>query len=108
MSMQSAPDRTGSTAAACSGGGSVQPSELTTWYSIASSRPVPPGTSLEAKVDVIDRGRGAQVSPRLRLQLHVGQLGHAHGERVILPRVEVRELVDAVEDVGDELLEEHA
>ena len=31
-----------------------------------------------------------------------------HGQRVVLARVEVGELVDPVEHVGDELLEEHA
>src|SRR5215218_453577 len=105
MSMQSAPDRTGCMAAACSGRRSAHPSELTTWYSMASSRPVPPDTSLEAEVDVVDRGRCAQVPPGLRLALDIAQLGHVHGELVVPARVEVRELVHAVKDVGDKLLE---
>src|SRR5690606_39901046 len=60
-STQSSPDRTGSTAAACSGRRPRHMSELTMWYSVAESSPavVLTGASREIELDVVDAGGAA-------------------------------------------------
>src|ERR1039458_2685627 len=100
---QSAPERTGSTAASCSGLSRDQPRELTTWYSTAGFRPVPaPVVTSQVQVDLVDgSGRPVVVAKVGGLAFRVRQFGRVHRERVVAPGVEVGELVDPVQDVDE-------
>src|SRR3954469_17477410 len=88
-------------ASSCTGRSERQPRALTTWcWSAGWSRSK--AAMSEVQLDVVDRGgapRGA---------LDAGQLAVCDRQAVVLPRVEVGVLVDAVEHVADELLEEQS
>src|SRR6266508_3011653 len=56
---------------------------------------------LEVQVDLVDRGRRPGVA------FDGGELAVDDGEPVVAAGVEVGELVDPVQDVADELLQEH-
>ena len=76
-----------------------QPRELTTWCCRAGWSRSKAAMS-QVQLDVVDRRRPAAARSTR------GQLAVGDRQAVVPPRVEVGELVDPVEHVGDELLEE--
>lgn len=56
----------------------------------------------QVKLNIVDRRR----TPTRFFD--VGELGVADGEGVVFSRVEVRELIDAIQHIADQLLEKHA
>src|SRR3954471_8498044 len=85
----------------CTGRSERQPRALTTWCCNAGWSRSKAAMS-EVQLDVVDRGGAA------RRALDAGQLPLGDRQAVVLPRVEVGVLVDAVEHVANELLEEQA
>src|SRR4051812_14014290 len=94
-----APSKAASMASSCTGRSERQPRALTTWCCRAGWSRSKAAMS-EVQLDVVDRG-GAP-----RRALDAGQLVLADSQAIVQPRVELGVLVDAVEDVADELLEE--
>src|SRR4051812_18918026 len=94
-----APSSAASMASSCTGRNERQPRALTTWCCKAGWSRSKAAMS-EVQLDVVDRG-GAP-----RSALDAGQLAVGDRQAVMLPRVKVGMLVDAVEHVADELLEE--
>ena len=63
--------------------------------------------SRQVELDVV--GAGPRRTGQARgVAFLLGQLACRHGQRVVLAGIEVSELVDPVQDIGDELLQEHA
>ena len=84
---------------AAAAAGAASPRVLTTWCRSDRVQQV------ERRSQVAGRCRPRDVA--CGVAFDVGQLRRPHGQRVVPPRVEVVELVDPVEDVADQLLQEH-
>src|SRR5580704_5205553 len=110
-SSASAPSSTGPTAWSCSARSDCQPKVLTMWCtttgcSRSSAELMTTPGSWQVEVDVVGAGRGRHRQGGC-VAFHLGQLTRGQGQRVMAARVEVGELVHPVQDIGDELLQEH-
>src|SRR2546423_1664344 len=72
---------------------------------MALLRPLFSGPIPNIQVDVIERSRATTT---LGSTLYLGELRCLYGQCVVHSWIEILELIDPVEYVGDELLEEHS
>src|ERR1700677_1189250 len=118
-SRASAPSSTGSAAWSCNARSERQPRVLTMWCTTtgcsrssaeltATHRPSSSAArgSRQVEIDVVGAGSGRHCQGGC-VTLHLGQLSSGQGQRVMAARVEVGELVHPVQDISDELLQEH-
>src|SRR4051812_31712942 len=103
LRMACSPASSGVIACCWSGRRLRQPNVATMWcWSAGCSASKLSGRSREIEFDVVGARRDA------RRPLFGGHLCVGDGQRVVAPRMEVRELIDAVEHVPDELAQEQA
>src|SRR6266571_930903 len=117
-SSASAPSSTGPTAWSCNGCSDCQPRLFTMWCTTTGCSRSSPAVmawrrwspavrgSRQVEGDVVGPGPGRH-GDRGRVALYLRQFVRGQGQRVVAARIEVTELVDSVQHVGDELFQEH-